>query len=111
MAKRGGPRLYTPDQEIRARAKFKAMREKGSSYREIAKKYGLSRETVARIIAGRKQPDSPEDDVDDDRQPVYLTFPYYCRGCSNHVHYKPCMICRTRKYVEKMKRLRNGPQT
>ena len=75
------------------------------SQRKIADKLGVSRGTVGAISNGQRgiygrEPDPHEPDLCRLDLP-----PERCPGCGGMV-YVPCLLCRTRRYAKRQKRLR-----
>ena len=75
------------------------------SQRKIAAKLDVSRGTVGAIVNGKRglygrEPDPEQPDLPSLDQP-----PERCPGCGAMVH-KPCVLCRTRRYSQRQKALR-----
>jgi Helix-turn-helix len=75
------------------------------SQRKIAARLGVSRGTVGAIASGQRglfgrEPVAAGPDLYDPDQP-----PERCGGCGALVH-MPCLLCRTRRYVQRQRRLR-----
>ena len=70
---------------------IRAVREaSGATYKKLAKRFDVSRNTVANILKGdKKKPTSHGVKF----QPVA---PYYCRPCLATVFYRPCVACHAR---------------
>jgi DNA-binding XRE family transcriptional regulator len=75
------------------------------SQRKIAAKLGISRGTVGAIASGKRGLYGREPDPDEPELTALDTPPERCRGCGAMVH-MPCLLCRTRRYVEQQRRLR-----
>jgi len=76
------------------------------SQRKIAARLGVSRGTVNSIASGKRglfgrEPVAAGPDLYDPDQP-----PERCRGCGALV-YMPCLLCRTRRYVQRQRALRH----
>ena len=75
------------------------------SQRKIADKLGVSRGTVGAIATGRRGLYGREPDPQQPNLYCPDVPPERCRGCGGMV-YKPCALCRTRRYVQRQRNLR-----
>jgi len=84
-----------PDERIR---RVHEARKLGLSHRQIAEATDLSRTVVGRILRGEIV--DAELPAIIDVEPEYRKKAFRCSGCGNLVHFRPCVICRTRRAIE-----------
>ena len=76
----------------------KALHKQGCSYRAIAKRADVSRETVRIIVAGKYDGSKIPEPTPPKYRNLYL--PKRCKGCGGLVKIEPCLTCEIQKYVE-----------
>jgi hypothetical protein len=82
----------------------KLLSEGRLSQRKIAARLGVSRGTVGAIASGRRGIYGKEPFEDDSEPMICASPPQRCRHCGYLVSV-PCLVCRTRQYRERQRRL------
>lgn len=77
----------------------------GVSRRQTAKRLGISRETVNKILDGRWRPRRPAQ-PSPNGHPTRLVPPYRCATCRSIVKTSPCLLCHIRSEKEAERKAR-----